>query len=227
MQDNSDVYEFISIGELAETTTQLLSLNLKYQANMHSGRGKRRAKNIEQIEHLILQKARDYLAEAREGFMLTVRTEQTTQWKETDFLLDRVILDWDDFSHELGLESDVDNEFVETQRVNRQLLAYNLTMNTLHHMPNLPAERVTFPHNYQEQPTYSDIAPPNSPAAILIRIEELEQMLWQFMASDLEGLMNQYYAPLRRTYGFFEVCSYMISQEARRFGMRTAEFHPF
>jgi len=227
MQENSQVYEFISIGELAETTTQLLSLNLQHKTNVYHGHGKRRANNIEQIEHLVLQRARDYLAEVREGFMLSVRTSEMTQWSEINFLLDRIFLDWAELSRELGLDDMTNSELIETQTVNRQLLSYNLAMSTLHHMPTLPPERVTFPHNYMERPTYADITPPDSPAAMLMRIDELEQMLWQFMANNLEDLMNHYYAPLRRTYGFFEASAYMISQETKRFGMRTAQFTPF
>jgi len=228
MQESTQVYEFIGIGELAETTTQLLSLNLKHKTNVYHGRGKRRARNMEQIEHLVLQQARDYLAEVREGFMLSVRTSQLTNGGEIDFLLDRIFLDWDELSRELGLDDGtVSDEFIETQTVNRQLLAYNLAMNTLHHMPKLPSNRVTFPHNYMERPTYADITPPDSPSAALVRIEELEQMLWQFMANNLEDLMSRYYAPLRRTYGFFEASAYMIGREAERFGMKTAKFIPF
>jgi hypothetical protein len=226
MDEASGVYKFASVGELAETVTQLLALGL--QDNTELGRSSRpRAKRgVEQIEQLILQQARDYLAEVREGFVLSVRTNQLSQRAEVRFLLDQVLLDWNALSRELGLATTAENSPESSDalgplaQVRQQLLAFGMATIALGQLPKLPAEKVTFPYSYNDPPTYSDIPAPETPGAMLSRIAELEQMIWQLMSGDLQGLLNRRYGALRRTYGFFEVSAHLARRETERFGIK-------
>ncbi len=209
-----DVTEFIAIAEVAEATTKWLAMHL--QTNIQPrGRGTR-----DQVSLAILQRARDYLADVREGFVLSVRTGQISDKQEMRYLLDRVLLDWDALSQELGLalESKTETEFQQAlERVRGQLLAFGMALVALAALPRLPAEAITFPHNYHRPPTYADIPAPATPGEILNRIEEMEQMIWRFAAGRWNQLVRHRYGPLRRTYGFFESSAVLAGEQIRRF----------
>ena len=225
MADNASLYEFVGIGELAETTTRLLALSLHQTA--HSGGEKR---DVSQVEQLVLQQARDYVRKVREGFMLSVRTGQLTQQAELRYLLDRVLSDWSQLSRELGLE-DLTGEpadappdpdaTAQVERVRHQLLAFGMAVVALGALPRLPAKQITFPHSYSKPPTYSDIPVPHTPGELLHRIEEMEQMVWRLMSDDLNALVHRRYGPLRRTYGFFEASAWLTRKETARFGVKS------
>ena len=182
MNEASGVYKFAGVGELAETVTQLLALGLNYETELGRTPGRRSKSGLEQIEQLILQQARDYLAEVREGFVLTVRTAQVSQHSELQFLLDRVLVDWSALSAELGLTTDKDKHGDEdatksshapssdatgrVEQVRQQLLAFGMAAIALGHLPKLDAEQVTFPYGYSDPPTYSDIPTPTTPGAM-------------------------------------------------------------
>ena len=87
-------------------------------------------------------------------------------------------------------------------------------------LPTTPAERITFPLSLSDPPTYADIPTPHTPAEMLQRIEEMEEILWQLMAGDPQDLVQRRYGPLRRTYGFFEVSAHMARRETERFGVK-------
>ena len=220
MHESAGLYEFVGFGELAETTTHLLALNLHAQAHAASApRGE-----LGQVEQVVLQQARDYLALVREGFMLSMRSERTLPAVELRYLLERVITDWQALSREL-LATDESAPVVEAdgdrlERVRHQLLAFGMAVIALGPLPRLPAKQVTFPHNYGNPPTYGDIPVPNSPGEMLWRIEELEQTVWQLMSEDLRALVRRRYGPLRRTYGFFEAGAWLARKEASRFGIK-------
>ena len=224
MNEASGVYKFASVGELAETVTQLLALGLQYGTELGRTPSRRTKSGLEKIEQLILQQARDYLAEVREGFVLSVRTAQLDQKAELRFLLERVLVDWHAFSRELGIEVSQDQESdprsARVEAVRQQLLAFGMAAVAMGHLPKLPAEQVTFPYSYNDPPTYCDIPTPNTPSAMLSRIEELEQMVWQLMSGDMQALLNRRYGALRRTYGFFEVSAHLARREMERFGMK-------
>ena len=209
-----DVTEFIAIAEVAEATTKWLAMHL--QTNIHpQGKGTR-----DQVSLAILQRARDYLADVREGFVLSVRTGQISDKQEMRYLLDRVLLDWDALSQELGLalESESEIEFQQAlERVRGQLLAFGMALVALAALPRLPAEAITFPHNYHRPPTYADIPAPVTPGEILNRIEEIEQMIWRFATGRWNQLVRHRYGPLRRTYGFFESSAVLAGEQIRRF----------
>lgn len=226
MDERAGVYQFVSIGELAETTTQLLSLGLQYKTRLGGRTRVSTQSGLEQMEQLILQQARDYLAEVREGFVLSVKSSQVADRAELHFLIERVLLDWAALSKELGLASerderdDVREAAPNLERVRQQLLAYSMAVVALGHLPNLPSEQITFPYSYSNPPTYSDIPKPDSAGEVLWRIEELEQMVWQLMSGDLQTLVERRYGALRRTYGFFETSALLASREAERFGVK-------
>ncbi len=222
MEERAGIYEFASIGELAETTTQLLALDLQHGAT--SATTTSRGAGDRQVKQFVLQKARDYLSEVREGFVLSVRTGQVTERAELRFLLDRVLTDWRGLSEELGFDEATPGEHADQEadleQVRRQLLAFGMAAIALGQLPRLPAEQITFPYSYGQPPTYADIDAPASPGAMLQRIEEAAQMLWQVMAGDARALVKHRYAPLRRTYGFFESSAQLASREVVRFGLK-------
>lgn len=236
MRERADIFEFVGIGELAETLTQFLSLSLLHGADDTGSPPRRNATGLEKMQQLILQQAKEHLAKVREGFVLSVRTPQVTDRSEIRYLLDRVLLDWDQLSRELGLEdaspaedepqaqpSDGDFDHPAIERVRHQLFAYSMAAVALGHLPRLPSSQITFPHSYSDPPTYSDIPAPDSPGEMLVRIEEIEQMLWQIMVNDLGALVKHRYGPLRRTYGFFEASAWLARKEAERFGIKKRE----
>ena len=227
MHDSASLHEFARIGEVAETTTQLLSLGLQHHTTF-AGKPREKQRKIDPVEQIVLQQARDLMAQVREGFVLTVRSTQAPSKAELRFLLDRVLHDWRALSDELGLQTGAveggpagqPGEEQRFERLRHQLLAFGMAATALGSLPRTPSEEVTFPYSYGQPPTYCDIPAPATPAAMLQRIEELETMLWKLMASDLQELVNHAYGPLRRTYGFFEVSARLANQEARRFGIK-------
>jgi hypothetical protein len=220
-----EVYDFVAIGELADTTKQFIHLNLAYNIRRQD-----RAAGLEQVEQMVLQQARDYLGRVREGFVLSVRTADVTSTDELNYLLERVLLDWDRLSGELGLQTDVPVESQSSvelsaqkriEHVRDQLLAFGMAAVALGMLPRLPAAEITFPRSYRKPPTYADIPVPSTPAEMLQRIEELEKMIWQIASHDLVDLAERRYNPLRRTYGFFESSAWLAQRESQRFGVKT------
>ena len=230
MDEALGVYKFASVGELAETVKQMLALGLQYKASIGGVPARSQKSGVEQIEQLILQQARDYLAEVREGFVLSVRTTQITKRAELRFLLDRVLLDWSALYQELGLadetpiaqHSSAENATPRPapERVRHQLLAFGMAATALGQLPRLPAAQVTFPYSYNDPPTYCDIPAPDTAGEMLVRIEELEQVVWRLMGGDYQELLNHRYGALRRTYGFFEVSAHLAHHQAQRFGLK-------
>ena len=240
---STGLYDFVGFGELAETTTQLLALNLHQTAQ--SG-GDKRA-DMDAVGQMVLQQAGDYLQKVREGFVLSVRAGQIGHHRELRYLLDRVLSDWSQLSRELGLaEGDVERGPLniseptdaanaepittnggtsdtvpgEVERVRHQLLAFGMAVVALGQLPRLPSKQVTFPHSYGNPPTYCDIPVPSTPGEMLWRIEELEQMVRRLMSDDLNGLVQRRYGSLRRTYGFFEASAWLTHKESVRFGVK-------
>jgi len=222
VDEQTGVYKFLSIGEMAETTTQLLSLSLQYKTSFGGQSRPQRKSGLEQMEQLILQQARDYLAEVREGFVLSAQTTKVRNRAELQFLLERVLVDWGELSRELGLEErePAEGQPIELECIRQQLVAYGMAVVALGQLPRLPAEHVTFPYSYSTPPTYSDIPTPDTAGEMLWRIEELEQMIWQLMSNDLQALVERRYGALRRTYGFFETSALLANREAERFGLK-------
>lgn len=232
MDETSGLYDFVGFGELAETTTQMLSLNLHQSAQPGSERrGEKR--EIGKVEQVVLLQARDYLRKVREGFVLSVRTGQISHQIELRYLLDRVVSDWSQLSRELGLAVDADEGSAvydelpeaeklsaEVERVRHQLLAFGMAVVALGQLPRLPSKQITFPHSFGNPPTYSDIPVPSTPGEMLWRIEELEQMVWRLMSDDLHDLVQRRYGSLRRTYGFFETSAWLSHKESERFGVK-------
>lgn len=227
MDDSANLYEFVRIGEVAETTTHLLSLSLQYKAAIGEKSSKRCT--IDPVEQMVLQQARDYLSTVKEGFTLSVRTNQTTSAAELRFLIDRVMLDWSALSAELGFDDDPSStnqtdfpssEQLRLESLQTQLLAYGMASVALGHLPRLTAEQITFPYSHSQPPTYADIPTPTTAGEMLWRIEELEQTVWRIMAGELQEVANHRYGSLRRTYGFFETSAILASRQSERFGVK-------
>lgn len=222
MHEAAGVYDFAAIGELAETTTQLLALGIMAREDRNKDRDHAHAR----VTQFVMQRARDYLGEVREGFVLSVRTSQVADHSELSYLLERVLTDWHALSAELGLEAqaaesvDLPDHETGIEQVRRQLLAFGMAATALGFLPRVPTAQVTFPYSYSKPPTYADIAPPDSPGEMLWRIDEVEQMVWQVMSADMTELVKKRYGALRRTYGFFEASALLANQEAERFGLK-------
>jgi len=228
--EGAGLYDFVGFGELAETTTQLLSLNLHHTAQS----GGERRNEVGSVGQMVLRQAGDYLHKVREGFVLSVRAGQIKHRSEVRYLLDRVISDWSQLSRELGLAEEdtaekreslntvrrAESTPVEIERVRQQLLAFGMAVVALGQLPRLPSKEITFPHSYSNPPTYSDIPVPSTPAEMLWRIEELEQMVRRLMCDDLNNLVQRRYGSLRRTYGFFEASAWLTHKETVRFGVK-------
>lgn len=107
MDDAENMVEFAGIGEVAETTTQLLALSL-HAAGYGNEFSSEQRTNHDPVQHLVLQQARDYLNKVREGFVLSVRSNQVRSRAEIGYLVDRALIDWEAFSRELGLEDEGD-----------------------------------------------------------------------------------------------------------------------
>jgi len=210
-------YDFVAIGEVADTTRHFLCLNLE-------GDIRRRGQAVDQVAQLILQQAQDYLGRVREGFVLSVRARDVSSRAELGYLLRRVLYDWDALQAELGLAdaapaaSDESGEAPAVQRVHDQLLAFGMAVVALGALPRLPAEEVTFPRSYRKGASYADIPVPASPGELLQRIDELEEIVWQVGYTDPDELVRRRYDPLRRTYGFFESSAWLARNEGRHFG---------
>lgn len=219
-----EVYDFVAIGELADTMKQFIYLSLAYDIRHHD-----RSAGLDRVAWMVLQQARDYLGRVREGFVLSVRTTDVTSTDELAYLLERVLLDWDRMRSELGLKSEdtgsrpaAPADLPTVEKVRDQLLAFGMAAIALGMLPRLPHEEVTFPRSYHKPPSYADIPVPNSPAAMLERIDELDKMLSQIAAHNLADLAERRYNSLRRTYGFFESSAWLVQREAGRFGIKTS-----
>ncbi len=233
MKNPPNLYDFVDYGEVAEATTHLLSLALR-QTKQH---GTRPGLGADSIESLVLQRARDYLSTAREGFTLSVRTTEVQESSEIKYLLNRVLTDWDKLSRELDIEELVQgsNQGADTvvkggqqsqlEEVRRQMIAFGMAVVAMGYLPRLPSVNVSFPQSYGEPPTYRDIPVPRSPAQMLTRIEEMEETLWHLASQDMGQLVQRRYGPLRRTYGFFEASAWLSSAESKRFGVKRSRGH--
>jgi hypothetical protein len=228
--------EFVRIGEVAATTTHLLELSLHAHTRLGAPEG--RAQPAGPVEHLVLQQARDYLAVAREGVTLSARAGQGASAAELRFLLHRVLLDWRALEEELARAAAEQGDAATgpgsaaaasapappgaLASLRHQLLASGMAAVALGMLPRTPAGEITFPYSHGQPPTYADIPAPASPAALLLRLEEMERLLWEVMGGGLQDLVNRRYGPLRRTYGFFEVSALLARREAERFGVKPA-----
>ncbi|MEX1018274.1 MAG: hypothetical protein WDZ49_01370 [Litorilinea sp.] len=246
MDDAASMVEFAGIGELAETTTHLLALSLHAAGQLGESSGDPRG-GRDPVQQMVLQQARDHLDKVREGFILSVRTNQVQHRAEIGYLLDRVLIDWDAFSRELGLDSGtgesadapatgggadggaespdshaLENPTLENpalEKVRFQLLAFAMAAVALGFLPKLGPKQITFPHSFGDPPTYSDIPVPVTAGEMLARIEEMQGTVWQMMSNNMGHLIQRRYGPVRRTYGFFEASAWLTKKEAARFGM--------
>ncbi len=224
MHDAASLYEFVRISEVTATTKQLLALNLQRRTRLGALRQPSATRSEDPVEHYVLQQARDFVGQVREGFVLSTRQSSVPSTAEMRFLLERVLVDWSSLSEELGLDAELTgdipaHEREALQRVRHQLLAYGMAVAALGYLPRTPCAEVTFPYSFGKPPSYGDIPAPTTAAELLHRIEEIEAMIWRLMSTEWQELVNHHYGPLRRTYGFFEANTLLASQEARRFGV--------
>lgn len=208
------IFDFVGIGELADTTRHVLSLNLA-----STGEDEVRSGEMNQVEQMVLRQAQEYLGRVREGFMLSVRTNEVRDRSELRFLIERVLLDWERLSEELDVAYSDEIDASGIEQVRNQLLAFGMAAVALGALPRIPKEKITFPRNLSRQGTYADIPVPRSPGEMLQRIEELERIIWQMTVHDIGDLVRRRYAMVRRTYGFFESSAWLALRQGSRFGV--------
>ena len=152
-----------------------------------------------------LTDAFSHLDNVREGFQLTLRASAVKRGSELYDLVRRFLMDWR-WLEEQGFSFLPPDE---VERVRDQLLEFAHAYTALAFLPRLPTPHITYPG----RPTYADIAIPRTPGEILERIDELEAVLSRASIQPRRALHPE---PLRRTYGYFEVSAWLISDYRRR-----------
>jgi len=188
--------EFFALSNIAHETRRILAKGLR-----------QKDVPLPSSEQEYLSTTLTHLGEAREGFVLCLRTASVANPKELRYLVHRILFDWS-WLEELGLAWETGGEI---QLVGPQLLAFAHTYVTLGFLPHLPPWLVTFP---QDQPTYADIPVPRTPGEVLSRIEEMEQVVWEAGVRPIGELEPD---SLRRTYGFFEAGAWLAARHLSLF----------
>ncbi len=193
--------QFVALQEVTSATREALAQAIEDEL-LHRSRARL---------SISMRDALRYLEEVREGFTLSVRTEQATDLRELAYLVDQLLIDWRWLSNvgiELGLP-----EVVE--RVGRQVLAFAMAAIALSIMPKLPPEAVTFPlKRLFPVPSYADIPVPKTPAEVWERLEEVERVVYM---AGIRPLRTLHPSPLRRAYAFFEANAWVAEQHVNRF----------
>ncbi len=192
---------FVAVRNVATATREALSEAILQELVYH----------IRRRSLPSLQDALQYLAEAREGFTLTMRTEASRDIREWSYLLNKLLTDWT-WLQEVGIDLALPEQ---VERVGRQLVAFAMATIALAITPELPREAVTFPlrHIFPSH-TYADIPAPRSPAEIWDRLEEIEQVIYRAGIKPMSELPP---SPLRRAYAFFEANAWVADQHLSRF----------
>lgn len=141
----------------------------------------------------------EHIGQVREGFMLSQQCHPLASLTTLRDMVRDMVTDWswlEQFNLSLS-PADKPNT------LGPQLIVYNHALIALGILPTLPAEAVTFP---QKKRTYSDVNVPDDPESLLKRIEEIEHTLYQ---AEIRPVHTLAYAPLRRTYGFFEASRWL------------------
>ncbi len=155
--------------------------------------------------------ARSHLGNVREGFVVSLRTSDTTHPTELQKLVKAVLFDWEQAAELFGIEFAPDDQ-IELPHL--QLLAFAHSYVAMGVLPTLPPDAVTFP---QPRRTYADIHAPRTPGEVLERIEEMEAVVTEAESEPLEQIDRH---RLRRTYGFFETSAWLVAVHAARFTRR-------
>ncbi|HID63560.1 MAG TPA: hypothetical protein EYP49_12600 [Anaerolineae bacterium] len=187
MRDDLDIRqvleEFFALGNIAHETKRILARGLRHKDVP-----------LPSSDQEYLSAILTHLGDAREGFALCLRTTSVSNPEELRYLVHRILFDWS-WLESLGL---ADKTGGEIEPVGPQLLVFAHTYVTLGFLPHLPPYQVTYP---QGRPTYADIPVPHTPGEVLLRIEELEQVVSEASILPMGELEPD---SLRRTYGFFE-----------------------
>lgn len=202
MNVSKPLLDFFALGQVAHETKRILANAIRH---------KELPLLPEKQESL--NTTLSHLGDVREGFTLTLRSPSVTSMQELRYLVSKVFFDWG-WVEEQGLELWPDDQVHIPQS---QLLAFAHAYVTFATLPSLPKGQVTFP----ERTSYADIPVPRSPAEVLERIEEMEQVIWGTVMAPV-GEMEQ--GPLRRTYGFFETGDWLIFHHLRLF-FKNQELH--
>lgn len=193
--------ELLSIDEARQTLRRLTVIAFEANRTLQDSlNDPNRLPTHEQIS--VRQRILDELVKTREGFILTLKTEQIAESSELQDLLN-ILIDWT-WLNELGLSWQTD---APLERIGNQVILYQHALIAMGILPRLPSEAITFPGR-----KYSDIDPPGTPGATLTRLEELEQVMWRATSEPLAALPG---GAVRRTYGFFEATTWLVTHHLR------------
>ena len=145
-----------------------------------------------------LNRILENLSLTREGFTLALKTSDVKLASELRDLLGHMI-DWK-WLEELGLRWSTD---APLEKLGGQVILYQHALIAFGVLPRLPDSAVTYPRG-----TYTDIPVPGTPGQTLSRIEELENTIWAATNEPVNALPR---GAVRRTYGFFDATTWLIS----------------
>jgi len=188
--------EFFALNNIAHETKRILARGLRHKDVP-----------LPSSDQEFLSATLTHLGEAREGFALCLRTTSVSDPDELRYLVRQILFDWS-WLEDLGLASKTEGEI---EKVGSQLLAFAHTYVTLGVLPRLPPQQVTYP---QGHPTYADIPVPHTPGEVLLRIEELEEVVSEVSIVPMGKLEPD---SLRRTYGFFEASAWLAARHLALF----------
>ena len=211
--------EYNRLGTIAQNTIKILT---QFIAHWYARRDRPAQKTVQQDESakLTLPGARadwsaaalgatlEHLADIREGFQLQVRASDIPTLAELQYLVERALVDWrwlEDFNWRVEQTA-----VIEIPR--SQMMAFAHAYISLALLPRMPKTQITFP---QSRASYADIPVPASGAQLLIRLEELEGVIYRVLGGAIAQVEPE---PLRRTYGFFESSAWLIASHQRKFG---------
>ncbi len=193
--------ELLSLDDARQTLRQLTIMALEANRTLYDGLNHpERYPTPEQsaVRNRILEA----LIKIREGFMLALRTPPTAMAAELRELL-KSLVDWT-WLGELGLRWHTDEPL---ERLSGQVILYQHALIALGVLPRLPPDAITFPKGY-----YGDISAPETPTAMLNRLEEMERTIWRAASEPLGALPT---GALRRTYGFFDATTWLAAHHLR------------
>lgn len=190
--------DFTSLEDARQALRRLIVIAL--EANRALFDGLQRPEQEPSLERrATLNRILQDLALIHEGFSLTSRTSDFKLASELRELIGGMV-DWN-WLAELGLRWTTDEPL---EKLGGQVVLYQHTLVAFGILPRLPDKAITFPRG-----TYADIPVPGSPGETLSRIEELENTIWAATNEPVNALPR---GAVRRTYGFFDATTWLISQ---------------
>ena len=189
--------ELANLEDAKQTLRNLAITATETVTALHDGLTRPEA-DSEAHHRTVLNRSLKSAAQTREGFLLSLRTSEVAMAAELRILVGYLI-DWS-WLDDLGLRWATDEPL---ERLSGQIVLYQHALVALGVLPRLPSNAVTHPYR-----TYSDVPVPESPGAMLDRLEEIERTVWSASSEPVKSLPRE---AVRRTYGFFEATTWLLA----------------